>query len=217
MTHWISTTQTTVLILLSAMVLAACAGGPGATPRPSVPKQFPSVPAENGDARKEADTRFKMALVLMKEQRLQEAEEMFFALCREFPQFSGPCTDLGILFARGNQHAAAMAAFERAVAANPRNAVAYNELGVLYRQRGEFARAEQAYRKAIASRSGYADAHFNLAILYELSLKRPQQALTHYREYQRLAGRDSNPIVAVWVRELEGKTVTAAVVASATP
>lgn len=198
-------------LLAAALIgaLAACSSGP--PQRPPAPRAAvqpaatvaaaPKPTADKGDP----DQRFKAALQLMKNKQPQEARAAFSALARDFPNLSGPLTDLGILYAQGRQRDQALAHFSQAVNANPKNAVALNWLGSLYRESGNHARAEESYRKALAARPDYAPAHLNLGILYDVSMKRPQDALREYREYQRLAGKEK-PIVAVWIKELEAST-----------
>ena len=55
--------------------------------------------------------------------------------------------------------------YERIVAANPKNAIAYNNLGVAYLKE-EFDRAMVNFRKAIGLEQDYADAHNNLGNVY---------------------------------------------------
>jgi Flp pilus assembly protein TadD len=145
----------------------------------------------------------------MKDGQREEARAAFDGLAHDFPQLSGPLSDLGVLQARDKQYDAAIASFASAVSANARNSFAWGWLGVLYRERGNYAQAEQAYRKAIEARPDDATAHFNLGILYDVYLRRPNEALAQYREYQRLGGDPAGTdklIVAVWIRQLEHGT-----------
>lgn len=188
--------------------LAACAPGPARPPmRAPVVGSYPATPPPPESRLAEADERFKAALQLMKEGQRPAAQAAFVALSRDFPDLSGPLTDLGILYAQGQQRALAITSLSRAVAANPRNAVAYNWLGTLYREAGDYAAAERAFRQALSARPDYAEAHLNLGVLYDLSMKRPRDALTQYREYQRYAGTD-RLIVSAWIKELETMTGT---------
>lgn len=197
------------LAILLVSTLAACSVGPakrdsddsGASPFSS---SSTSSPARDT---RDADRRFNAALQLMRERKQQEAQAAFQALSKDFPEFSGPLTALGILYAQGKQRDQALASFAKAVAANPDNAVALNWLGSLYREIGDFKRAEQTYRKALAARSDYASAHLNLGILYDVALRQPQNALAEYREYQRLAG-SQNLMVGVWIKEIEASSTT---------
>jgi tetratricopeptide (TPR) repeat protein len=201
---------TPVLGCLLAVTLAACstqgprrsAIGPAASASSSTtaPTAVAAPSADKGDP----EARFQEALALMKARRLPEAQAAFLALTRDFPDLSGPLTDLGILYAMGRQPALAVASFTRAIKANPDNAVAHNWLGTLHRESGDIALAEQDYRRAIAARPDYAPAYLNLAILYDVAMRRPREALAAYQEYQRRAGQE-DLIVAAWIRDLETK------------
>ncbi|MDM4768733.1 tetratricopeptide repeat protein [Solimonas sp. SE-A11] len=192
------------LCALAAMVLglAACAGGPAPRPHPPAPPPAPKAAAVQAPAAGKAEQRYQEALALLKNGQRKPAQDILLVLTREQPELSGPWTTLGISQAQGQQRDAAIASFTRAVAANPRNAMAYNWLGSLYRESGNLVASEQAYLKALASQPDYAVAHLNLAILYDVSMKRPQQALSYYRSYQQFKGGE-NLIVSAWIKELE--------------
>lgn len=202
----------TIGAAFAALALTACSGpAPRQYPIPKVAKPEPvATPATAPapiDPRGNPETRFQTALQLMKDGRRDEARSAFDGLAHDFPQLSGPLSDLGVLQARDKQVDAAIASFASAVSANARNAFAWGWLGVLYRERGAYAQAEQAYRKAIEARPDDATAHFNLGILYDVYLHRPNDALAQYREVLRLSGdptaADRKLIVAVWIRQLE--------------
>lgn len=195
-----------VALTLLALLLQACSApaprhSPSRTPKPAA-ASVPAAPAPATASKGDADQRFREALKLMKAQQNAEATEAFLALSRDFPQYSGPFTDLGILYAQGRQRDQAIASFSKAVAANPGNAVALNWLGSLYREGGDFARAEQSWLAALAVKPDYAPVHRNLGILYDVSLRRPQQAVAAYREYLKYAGME-DLIVSAWIKELE--------------
>lgn len=193
--------------LLLTVALAACSAPGPRRPaeRASTAATAPTAVATPPGAQKgDPDLRFQEALALMKARRYAEAQAAFLALSTDFPDFSGPLTDLGILYAQGRQNELAVASLTRAIKANPDNAVAHNWLGTLHRENGDFLRAEQAYRRAIAARPGYAPAYLNLAILYDVALHRPREALTTYQEYQRRLGHE-DLIVAAWIRDLEAR------------
>jgi tetratricopeptide (TPR) repeat protein len=198
--------RTSISALLIA-ALAACINGPpvrdseSSTSKKIVGTATTSKAPAGKDAA-DADRRFSEALKLMKDKQPKEAQAAFQALANDFPQFSGPLTALGILYAQGKQRDQALASFAKAASANPNNAVAWNWLGSLYRENNNFKQSEDAYRKALAARSDYAAAHLNLGILYDVAMHRPQDAIKEYREYQRIAGTD-NLMVSVWIKELE--------------
>jgi tetratricopeptide (TPR) repeat protein len=197
-----------IIAVSLALGVSACSS-PGsrqaAMPRPQGPTHSPALPASTAH---EADQRFKAALALMKDMQPDEARQAFEALAEEYPEMSGALTNLGILYAQGHDQDQAVASFSKAVAANPGNAVALNWLGILYRERGELRRAEQAYLQALEAQPSQADTHLNLGILYEVSLRRPADALAHYRAYLEHDHGD-DLIVVAWVKELEIQVGTA--------
>jgi tetratricopeptide (TPR) repeat protein len=190
---------------LAAILIAGCSGfakkGPGApaSQRPTVSGARPAVP-DKGDPQ----ARFSDAVQLMKQKKLPDAEAALVALNQDFPQYSGPVTNLGIIYAKSNRRDLAVAAFTKATSLNSKNAVAWNWLGMTERDAGDRAAAEQAYLKALQVNPGYAPAHLNLGILYDTYLGRPADALVHYRQYQQLAGKDELR-VAAWIAEIESK------------
>lgn len=179
---------------------------PSSSSRPGAAKPEAN-PGKSVVAANDPDQRFNAALKLMKDQQPQEAQAAFAALARDFPDFSGPLTDLAILYAQSRQRPQAIAGFSKAVNMNPRNAVAWNWLGILCRESGDYVRAENAYRQALSVKPDYAAAHLNLAILYDVAMKRPQEALFQYREYQRSSGKD-DLIVSAWIKDLETSSGT---------
>lgn len=196
-----------VVVLAASLLLSAC-GSVGPERVAAVPRVKPAAGtlagADKAEAGKgDAQQRFAAALQLMRDGERDQAREALVALCRDFPQFSGPPTDLGILYAQSKQRGAAIESFKKAVAANARNTVALNWLGVLYRETGDFARAETAYQQAISAKPDEAAAYLNLAILYDVSMRRTQDALAQYRRYQQVAQGKDSPMVAVWIKELE--------------
>jgi tetratricopeptide (TPR) repeat protein len=78
-----------------------------------------------------------------------------------------------------------LAAYRRAVEADPRAAGALLNLGAMQYRLNNHAEAERCYLRAIEARPGYALAHFNLAILYDETGNWPA-ALEHYLEALRL-------------------------------
>lgn len=213
MTNCIERTSAPLTLAVLALTLAACAVGPakrGSTKPTATPtNSAPTAQAAPADASKgDPDQRFQEALALMKARRTSEAQAAFIALSRDYPNFSGPLTDLGILYAQTHQRELAVASLTRAVAANPNNEVAHNWLGTLHRENGDFLRAEQSYQRALQAEPGYAQAHLNIAILYDVALHRPREALSAYRSYQRIAGTD-DLIVDAWIREIESRLQSA--------
>jgi tetratricopeptide (TPR) repeat protein len=199
-------------LALSLTLLAACASRVQKHTEESAPAAEPTQqPATPAAASKgDPEQRFQAALGLMKTKKPQEAKDAFAKLAQDFPQYAGPLNDLGVLQAQGKQRDQAIASFAKAVSINGQDDFAYSWLGVLYRESGNYPAAEQAYLKAVALKPDNAVTRLNLGILYDAYMARPRDALTQYQEYQRLAGKDSKPVVMAWIKELQDNQTPAA-------
>jgi tetratricopeptide (TPR) repeat protein len=80
---------------------------------------------------------------------------------------------------------AAMEAYRRALALEPRHADAHLNLGRLLHEGGELETAESHYRAAVDAAPGHAGARYNLGVVLE-DLKRWSPAIAAYREALRL-------------------------------
>lgn len=196
-----------VLMLVSTLTLSgawaqsssdALPGILTAPPAPTVTAPPPVASISAGDA----SIRYKAALDLVKQNQLQEAETALVDIARDFPLLSGPQTQLGLLYLRSKRAQPAAQAFQRAVQANPQNAVAYNGLGMALRESRDYARSEQAYLRALTLNPNYGAANLNLGILYDAYLNRPQSALPYYRRYLQNGGQDDLR-VSVWIAQIE--------------
>lgn len=212
-------------LLLGALMISGCSlvsSKPAPTSSTPAGKSQSQVPAKTAVAPKpvdkgDPDARFKAALDLMKQGQTPEAEAALTDLVKDFPQYSGPLTELGMIYVKSKRMDLAASAFAKAVANNSQNAVAYNWQGILYREANDWSRAEQSYKRALSIDSNYANAHLNLGILYDVYLKRPDDALDQYKEYQRLGGADDLRVL-VWVADLEkARNATAKAPSAASP
>ncbi|MEQ1437937.1 tetratricopeptide repeat protein [Fontimonas sp. SYSU GA230001] len=191
-----------------ALALSACGALTRKSESPAPPSATPAesaAPIDKGDP----NARFDAAMKLWRDNQIAEAEEAFISLTRDFPDHAGPWVNLGILFAKSNRRDPAIGAFGRAVSLNPDNKVAFNWLGILYREAGDLNRARLSYERALQIDADYALAHFNYGVLLDAHLKRPADALPHYRAYQR-AGHADDLRVLAWIAEIEAAAKPAA-------
>jgi tetratricopeptide (TPR) repeat protein len=95
---------------------------------------------------------------------------------------TAPATDLvqkaEVLTAR-RDWTSAIAAYEKAIKEQPKDAALRNQLGICYQNAGEGKKARKAYKAAIALRKDYAEAWNNLGTL-EHSENHYEQAIAHY-------------------------------------
>lgn len=210
------------LVLALGAAVSACKTAPSKPEPPDRPGAEATAPKppDKGDPK----ARFASALELLKAKQFQESEEALLALTKDFPEYSGPWTNLGIIYFNSNRKGPAAAAFNKAAVLNQDNAVAFNYLGMLARETKDYPRAQMAYEKALKLEPDNALVHLNLGILLDEYLKRPADALPHYKEYQRLSGKQDLKVLA-WVAEIEANAAKAtpppaaapAVAPSATP
>lgn len=202
------------LVLALGAAVSACKTAPSKPEPPDRPGAEATAPKppDKGDPK----ARFASALELLKAKQFQESEEALLALTKDFPEYSGPWTNLGIIYFNSNRKGPAAAAFNKAAVLNQDNAVAFNYLGMLARETRDYPRAQMAYEKALKLEPDSALVHYNLAILLDEYLKRPADALPHYKDYQRLSGKQDLKVIA-WVAEIESNIAKAAPPPAAAP
>ncbi len=149
-------------------------------------------------------TQFASAVAAMKGGQLDRAQSEFSKMTQEYPEFSGPYLNLGLIALSAKDTETARGYLQKAVELNAGNAEAYVALGLIERQAGHFPEAEQFYLKAIASDEQNASAHLNLGIVYDLYMGKLEQALEHYKVYQSL---QSEPVEQVnfWIVDIESR------------
>ena len=170
---------------------------PGAGPGAQTAAGPPPVPPE-------AQQEFDRALALARAGTDEAAEAQLTGLAQQYPQFSTPLVDLGILYRKSGNLDAATHALEQAVARDPHSASAWTELGVTQRLGGHFQDAAQSYARAVAANPAYAPAYRDRGVLRDLYLDQPAAALADFEQYRKLASGDKP--VAMWIAELQHRT-----------
>ena len=184
--------------------LLGCSGLPreqGSAPDTLAPaagtvRETATTQLEGGDT-----TAFQRALSLMRAQRYAEAEMLWKSIAESSQQSVLALLNLGITYSRLGKLVQAERNFRQVLQQDAGNAIAYNELGIVERKAGRFQQAEDAYRHALQLHPEYALAHLNLGILCDLYLQKVDCAMSHYREYRRLAGGEDPP-VDLWIEDL---------------
>lgn len=196
-------------VLASALLLGACSSAPDAPAArakdaPTATRgesQGPSGQAIEEPLPPEAVQKFDAAVVHMNAGDLAAAEQSFRALAAQYPTYSGPLVNLGILEAKAGRLADAEKTLKSAIERNANNAAAFNQLGIVYRKLGRFQDADAVYRQAVTVDPNYANAFLNLGVLCDLYLQQPQRALEAYERYLELAPSPDSRVNA-WVNDL---------------
>lgn len=150
----------------------------------------------------QVENNFRNATAAMQQKHWSQAETILQALATANPNLSGVHLNLGIVYRAKNDMTKAADAFNRAIAANPKNIDAYNQLALLKREAGEFSEAELLYQKALGVWRFHPETHKNIAILYELYLGKAELALPHYQAYQQLLPAPDKQVDS-WVADLQ--------------
>lgn len=181
----------------STLIAAPVSFVPSSSPPPRA--REPDAPVAAGVQRAYDEARRQL-----RASNAAEAERGFRALTQSNPELGGPHANLALLYRNAGKLAEAVLEGEKAVAANPKQPIYFNQLGITYRQNGQFAKAREAYESAIALDPGYASAHLNLGILHDLYLADGKRALELYDKYLALSpGGDA--VVTKWVADLKNR------------
>jgi predicted TPR repeat methyltransferase len=106
-----------------------------------------------------------VAVHLHKAGRLQEAEEIYRALLKLWPEHADALHFLGILTHQLGRSAEGVDLIRKAVALAPEHAGAHNNLGNVFKEMGQYEQACDAYRTVLALDPNHADALNNLGIV----------------------------------------------------
>ena len=171
-----------------------------------------TTPLTEGDAQgvqvtapPEVQAEFTRAVEMLKSGQRGVALQLFQHLAQRYPQLAGVRVNIGIIQLQNNKTKDAIATLKRAIQINPANVSAHHHLGIAYRQAGQFSEAKDSYLQALKLSPDYANAHLNLGILYDIYLQQLDEALEHYKQFQRLSGTEDKQ-VSKWVIDLERRT-----------
>lgn len=205
-------------VLLSALLLAACAGmGPAAEPdsrRDARGEKVVDGAPMEADVPARVLTLYEQAAASMAGGDFLDAELRFKEFLLQYTDYPGAYVNLAIIYANNGDNDAARSALDAALTLNPDHPAALNQLGMLHRRNGKFIEAEAAYLKAVTVKPDYALAHYNLGVLNELYLQRLDVALRHFEDYQSLVGEDKQ--VAKWINDLRRRVAAAESTANVT-
>src|SRR5438132_876027 len=112
---------------------------------------------------KDAKGRFMKGLILVEQNKVAEAIEVFSALSRDYPELPEPYNNLAVLYAAQGQYEKARQQLEMSIRTHPSYATAYENLGDVYTKL-----ASQAYDKALQFDSSNSAAKNKLSLIRDL-------------------------------------------------
>ena len=131
-------------------------------------------------APRHAETLHLLGLVTYRLQRLDESLEYLRAAVERDASSPVYWFNFAVVLQKAGRPIEAVAAYEKAVALNPRYAEAYGNLGNVLRETGDLAGAVRAYQQALTLNPSQADTHNNLGVAKK-DLGLPQEAIACYR------------------------------------
>ena len=126
-----------------------------------------------------------LAIVLQRDERLAEAQELYRRVFDEAPNHPRALHYAGVLAHQQGRRDEAIALIERSLALVPDQADWYSNLGIVLQSDGQLDAAIDAYNRAIAIDPSHANAHSNLGVLLRATGK-PAEAEAAYRTAIRL-------------------------------
>src|SRR5712691_8921180 len=117
---------------------------------------------------KDAKGRFIKGLILVEQNKVAEAIEVFTALSRDYPELPEPYNNLAVLYAAQGQYEKARQQLEMSIRTHPSYATAYENLGDVYTKL-----ASQAYDKALQFDSSNSAAKNKLSLIRDLMSSNP--------------------------------------------
>ena len=147
-------------------------------------------------------SRYKMAIIFLNNNNLDQAKEILVELNTERPELAGPYVNLAVIALKNNDPVKAIELAKTAVEKNPKLPQALNLLAYLEQMNGEITLAINHYKQAIENKEDYAIAHYNIALLYDIYLQDIETAIPHYERYLKLTNnKDKN--TADWLEQIK--------------
>ena len=216
-----------IVFVLAAMLLTTgCSVGGFAARKPVAPVPVPEATQSTEQSGSEVSAspylvdrtpvsgdamgRFNFSKNAMAQSSWEIAEEGLLTLVEDYPELSGPCLNLALVYQHANDIRQAEYWFKQSITRNKNNMLAYNQYGIFLRGQGRFEQAEAIYLQALSVWEADADTHFNLGILYDLYRGDKESALQHFNRYQEL-GNNKDRVVAGWIADLQRQLNSVAV------
>ena len=147
-------------------------------------------------------SRYKIAITLLNNNKLDEAKEIFVEFKSERPELAGPYANLAVIAFKRNNPDEAIKLVKIAVEKNPNSPQALNLLAYLEQMNGEITSALNHYKQAIKNKNDYALAHYNIALLYDVYLQDVESAIPHYERYMKLTN-NKDKKTADWLEQIK--------------
>jgi len=158
---------------------------------------------EIGNVNPEVRTEFDQAVVLLGEEKYEDAIRLLKGVVGKTNKFSAPYINLGMAYARTENMEKAEEMLKKALEINNLHPVASNELGLVYRKTGRYQDARQVYETLLNLYPDFMPARKNMGILCDIYLQDLNCALEQYEWY--LKGTPDDEKVKIWVADVKSR------------
>lgn len=191
-----------VIAIAMVVFLAGC----------STQSRQPNMPVSSNTANKTIEkaipqalkTRYQTAIRQLQGEQIDLAFQGFRALTVDYPTYSGPYINLGLIELKRKHAHTAENLFKQAVSVNPDSFSGHHQLAILYRKKGQFDLAKSHYLSAKNINPSNPEVHRDLAILYDLYMGKLPQALALYQTYQGLLPKP-DPALKGWIIDIKNR------------
>ena len=108
---------------------------------------------------------FNLAIQNHKENKLEEAQNLYDQVLKINPKHSEAINNLGVIFLNLKKYQKALDCFKKVIEINPNYANAHNNLGIIFKELKDYQKAKSCFEKAIKHNPNYTHAHYNLGII----------------------------------------------------
>lgn len=188
-----------MVLLLAALLLTGCVGGPAGTVRQDGSGTIHIVENNSVDLAVRED--FDAALRHLQDGRYEKAIELLNKVIRGSHNNSAPYINIAMAYQKIGEMERAEENLKKALEINPDHPVANNEYALLHRRSGRYIEAREVYERLLRKYPDFLPARKNLGILCELYLNDAQCALAQYETY--LASNPEDETVKIWIAGLK--------------
>jgi predicted O-linked N-acetylglucosamine transferase (SPINDLY family) len=136
-----------------------------------------------------AQAHYQLGVIFSREARFEDAIAAQRRALTLQPDIAEAHTNLGYSYYSQGRLDAALSAYRKAVLIRPAYARTHYNMGLAYQAKGEFDAALRSFKRALSFEPGLAETHLSIANVYNLSLSKPELALSSYRHTLRIKPR----------------------------
>jgi len=160
------------------------------------------IPAKSNEMM--AFERNKKGIEFYESKKLEEAKEEFISAVKFDANLTEAHFNLALVYEEMDVLDKAIVEYRKAVILDSGLLDAYINLGVIYNKQKKYSESKEAYERVLKISPNEPTAHFNLGILYAYYLKKPVNAILHWKKYMKIKPGSSNTaIIEKEIKKLE--------------